>query len=134
MIYLDACLVIYLVENHSVFAPRIKQRLLQAAPAEFAISPLVKAEVLVMPFRQNNTLLIECYEAFFASCFTLTLPENVFINTAQLRATHPSLKMPDALHLAIAQYHGCDAFWTNDGRLQRVVSEYAVNVCSEIEN
>jgi len=64
MIYLDACLVIYLVENHSVFAPRIKQHLSQAAPAEFAISPLVKAEVLVMPFRQNNTLLIECYEAF----------------------------------------------------------------------
>jgi hypothetical protein len=52
MIYLDACLVIYLVENHSVFAPRIKQHLSQAASAEFAISPLVKAEVLVMPFRQ----------------------------------------------------------------------------------
>ncbi len=34
-----------MVENHSVFAPRIKQHLLQAAPAEFAISPLVKAEV-----------------------------------------------------------------------------------------
>jgi len=40
--------------------------------------------------------------------------------------------MPDALHLAIAQYHGCDAFWTNDGRLQRVVADYAVNVCLEI--
>lgn len=132
MIYLDACLVIYLVENHSVFAPQIKQRLLQAAPAEFAISPLVIAEVLVMPFRQNNTLLIECYEAFFASCLTLALPDSVFINTARLRAAHPSLKMPDALHLAIAQYHGCDAFWTNDGRLQRVVADYAVNVCSEI--
>jgi len=85
MIYLDACLVIYLVENHSVFAPRIERRILQAAPAEFAISPLVIAEVLVMPFRQNNTRLIECYEAFFASCLTLTLPDSVFINTAHTR-------------------------------------------------
>jgi uncharacterized protein len=132
MIYLDSCLVIYWVENHSVFAPRIEQRILQTPTAEFAISPLVMAEVLVMPFRQNNTALIQRFEAFFANSVLLTLPETVFVQTARLRAIYPSLKMPDALHLAIAQQHGCVAFWTNDDRLQRTVGDYAVNVCTEL--
>lgn len=129
MIYLDSCLVIYWVENHSVFASRIEQRVLQAAPAEFAISPLVMAEVLVMPFRQNNVALIARYEAFFANSVVLPMPEAIFVQTARLRATYPSLKTPDALHLATAQHHKCEKFWTNDERLQRTVGDYAVNVC-----
>ncbi len=132
MIYLDSCVVIYWIENHSIFAPRIEQQLLQAAPSGFAISPLVMAEVLVMPFRQNNTALIQRYEAFFACSVLLTLPETVFVQSARLRATYPSLKTPDALHLATAQYHGCHAFWTNDDRLQKTMSNYAVNVCSAV--
>ena len=103
MIYLDSCVVIYWVENHSVFAPRIEQRILQTPTAEFAISPLVMAEVLVMPFRQNNTLLIERFEVFFANSILLTLPETVFVQTARLRATYPSLKMPDALTSCISR-------------------------------
>lgn len=131
MIYLDSCIVIYWVENHSVFAPRVEQRVLQAANAEFAISPLVMSEVLVMPFRENNTALIERYEAFFENCHVLPIPEIAFVKTAQLRATHTGLKTPDALHLATAQHHDCVAFWTNDDRLQRAVGDYAVNVCKE---
>lgn len=131
MIYLDSCIVIYWVESHSFFAPRVEQRVMQAAPAEFAISPLVMSEVLVMPFRENNTALIERYEDFFANCHVLPIPEIVFVKTAQLRATHTGLKTPDALHLATAQHHDCVAFWTNDDRLQRAVGDYAVNVCND---
>ncbi len=129
MIYLDSCVVIYWVESHSVFASRIEQRVLQVAHAEFAISPLVIAEVLVMPFRQNNVALIQRYEAFFANSVVLTMPEIIFIKTARLRATHPGLRTPDALHLATAQHHECEVFWTNDERLQQTVGCYADNVC-----
>jgi hypothetical protein len=65
VVYLDTCVVIYWVENHSVFAPRIKHRVLQSQLSQLAISPLVMAEALVLPFRQNNTALIQRYQTFF---------------------------------------------------------------------
>ncbi len=132
MIYLDACLVIYWVEGHSVFAPRIEQAVLKSSPIPIAISPLVMTEALVMPYRQSHTALIHRYETFFAHSLTLPMPEPVFVHAAKLRAAHPSLKTPDALHLATAQYHGCIQFWTNDDRLQRVTGSYAVNVCAAL--
>jgi uncharacterized protein len=130
MIYLDSCIVVYWVENHSVFAPRIEQRVLQVTSVEFAISPLVMAEVLVTPFRQHNVVLIERYKAFFENCVVLSMPETIFVETARLRATFSSLKMPDALHLATARFHQCEVFWTNDEHLQRIIGDYIVNVCS----
>ena len=35
-----------------------------------------------------------------------------------------------ALHLAVAQQHGYDEFWTNDDRLNTVAEKMAVNVLS----
>lgn len=129
MIYLDSCLVIYLVEDHVICAPLIKNHVLRAVPAKFAISPLVMSEVLVMPLREKNSQLIERYDAFFESCILLPIPEVVFITKAHLRATHLGLKTPDALHLATAQHHDCTSFWTNDERLQKNIGGYAINVC-----
>ena len=37
---------------------------------------------------------------------------------AELRARF-NLKTPDALHLAAAQCHGCEALWTHDNRLDQ---------------
>jgi len=128
MIYLDACLVIYWVEGHSVYAPRIEQQVAKSVSACFAISPLVMTEALVLPYRQDNVALIRKFEAFFENSLILPLPEAVFIRAAELRAQYLSLKTPDALHLAAAQYHGCKAFWTNDDRLQKVVGPFAVNI------
>ncbi|MEZ5673116.1 MAG: type II toxin-antitoxin system VapC family toxin [Thiotrichaceae bacterium] len=128
MIYLDACLVIYWVEEHSIFAPLIEQKVLQTSSALFAISPLVMSEALVMPFRQDNQVLIRKYEAFFANSLILPLPETVFIEAARLRAVHIGLKTPDALHLSAARFHHCQAFWTNDDRLQKVAGDFAVNI------
>ncbi|MGZ8218835.1 type II toxin-antitoxin system VapC family toxin [Methylomagnum sp.] len=56
------------------------------------------------------------------------MPETVFLRAARLRAAYPSLKTPDALHLACAQRHGCSAFWTRDDRLWRVTGNFAVNI------
>lgn len=130
MVYLDTCLVIYLVENHTVFAPIIERHILHTDVTKFAISPLVKAEALVLPFRKNNNLLIEKYQDFFSNIEMLPMAEIIFTQSAQLRAKYPHLKTPDALHLSTAQYHNCSAFWTCDARLQRVIDHYVVNICS----
>lgn len=57
----------------------------------------------------------------------LPIPETIYEQALQLKATH-RLKTPDALHLAIALYHGCTDFWTNDNRLNIAASDLAVNI------
>ncbi len=118
LIYLDTCLVIYAFERHPQFGVQVLQRLSEYPAAQFAISPLVKMECLVAPFKQQNIVLQDYYQQGLARFSCLSMPEGVFLLAAQLRAEH-GLKAPDALHLATAQYHGCQAFWTNDQRLCR---------------
>ncbi|MCC6172150.1 MAG: type II toxin-antitoxin system VapC family toxin [Gammaproteobacteria bacterium] len=116
LIYLDTCLLIYAVESHPVFGSRVMERLARARPARFAISPLTMLECLVKPMREADLALQRRYEGALAQLEELPLPGPVYRQAAELRA-HFGLKTPDALHLACAQHHGCDALWTNDDRL-----------------
>jgi predicted nucleic acid-binding protein len=61
------------------------------------------------------------YERVFSRFLLLDMPGDVYLDAADLRAGF-NLKTPDALHLACARYHSCDALWTNDDRLQEVSS------------
>jgi len=55
------------------------------------------------------------------------MPDPVYLHAARLRA-HFGLRTPDALHLACAQHHGCDALWTNDDRLAQAAHGLALNL------
>lgn len=126
-IYLDACIVIYLIEKHPVFEEPILRRLEQSPDCQLAVSPLLRLEVLTKPLRDQDTALVQEYEEFLSSKIWLPIPEAIYESALQLRATF-RLKTPDALHLAIAQYHGCTEFWTNDDRLGEAASTFAVNI------
>ena len=52
-VYLDTCIVIYLVEAHPDHAPRL-ERLLEAHPVQLCVSPLVVMESLVLPLRHQR--------------------------------------------------------------------------------
>ena len=58
-IYLDACIVIYLVEEHALFAPKIENHLANVSNVQFYISDLTEMECLVMPLRNKNKVLLE---------------------------------------------------------------------------
>ena len=58
------------------------------------------------------------YLALFDEFTPLPLPDAVYLQAAELRGRY-GLRTPDALHLACAQHHDCDALWTNDARLAR---------------
>lgn len=116
LIYLDSCLLIYVVENHPAAAPRVMEALGREAPGRFAISPLTKLECLVQSIRAADLMLQNRYGEALSQLEELPLPGEVFLQAAQLRARF-NLKTPDALHLACAQHHGCEALWTNDERL-----------------
>lgn len=127
LIYLDACLLIYLAEAHPDFGPQVRAAMGRAGDSSFAISPLVKMECLVAPFKRADPVLQRSYESLFLRFQILQLSETVFLQAAQFRARF-GLKTPDALHLACAQHHGCEALWTNDGRLAEASHGLARNL------
>ena len=126
-IYLDTCILIYLIERHPEHCPVIKEKLESMSEYQIAISPLLRMEVLVKPLQTGNTLLQQRYDDFMTQQVLLPIPETVYDQALQLRATY-RLKTPDALHLAIAHHHGCSDFWTNDDRLNLAASDLAINI------
>ncbi len=126
-IYLDSCLIIYLVEQHPVFLPIIKSRIVSLGDAELCASPLVRLETLVKPMRDADQALLLRYEQFLASLHNLSMPAEIYQKALFLRVQH-RLKTPDALHVVTAQFHDCQQFWTNDGRLASAVGAFAVNI------
>jgi predicted nucleic acid-binding protein len=128
LIYLDACLVIYLVEQHPRWAGPLERAMMtQIGIASFAISPLVKCECLVGLIKRGDPGLQRDFAEFFAQQLSLAMPEPVYLQAAELRALF-GLRTPDALHLACAQHHGCGSLWTNDNRLARASHGLARNV------
>lgn len=129
-VYLDSCLLIYLVEEDPVSGARVAAMLREHASGHFAFSPLVRMEVLVKPIRLGDLALRQRYDRALDALTLLDMPAAVYDAAAILRARF-GLRTPDALHLACAQHHGCDALWTNDGRLARASLGLARDILNE---
>src|SRR5262249_38118731 len=97
-------------------------------------SVIMLTEVLIQPFRNQDTKLAKAYQDILtgSSHFSL-LPVSAEIAeyAAQLRPNY-TLKTPDALHLATAIKTSCNVFLTNDIRLQRT-TEIQVRTLDELE-
>lgn len=116
LIYLDACLVIYLVERPPRWGKAVADALAKKRDVRFTVSPLVKLECLVGPVKRGDSVLQRAYTEVFEAFESLAMPEQIYLQAVQLRARF-GLRTPDALHLACAQHHRCEALWTNDDRL-----------------
>ncbi|MDQ3012075.1 MAG: PIN domain-containing protein [Acidobacteriota bacterium] len=126
--YFDSCIIIYLVEEHPVYSPPLEARLRQATDTILAFSALSELECLVLPIRNRQQVLIEKFHNWFQKGHFLPLERAIFERAAELRAAHPRLKTPDAVHLAAAAHHGCAEFWTNDDRLNAIAPGLAMKV------
>lgn len=76
-----------------------------------------------MPFRTGHTQAIQDYARFvreFPNLQVWNIDEAIMLESARLRANFPSLKMPDAIHLATALEAEADCFITNDARLAKI--------------
>jgi len=119
-VYLDSCIVIYVVEENLTFLPAIEQLANSIPDLSFAVSPLTELECLVLPLRTKNQPLLDKFGLWFQGVISLDLNREVFVGASALRAQLRSLKTPDAIHLAATQHYGIDEFWTNDDRLTNV--------------
>lgn len=127
-VYLDTAILIYLVEDVTPFCAIASTRL-ASSEIEKVTSELTRMETLVLPLRKADEKLVAAFNRYIdTACIeALKLSRAVIETAAQLRARHPFLKTPDAIHLAAAIEGGCDVFLTNDHRLDRF-TEIAVEV------
>jgi predicted nucleic acid-binding protein len=118
-LYLDTAPVIYVVEQVAPYAAALDSRL-SAAGIVQVVSDLTRMECRVKPLREDNKGLLEDYEAYFAGAVAEIIPlSREVIDRATTIRAHYGFKTPDAIHLAAATVSGCEAFLTNDQRLNR---------------
>lgn len=118
LVYLDAQVLIYAVEAHPVYAPVVAPLWAAVAAGRVGVvsSQLTVLEYLVLPIRAGNTALVARYDQFVQAVGVRFAPiaEPILRSAAQLRATIPRLKTPDAIHAATAAAYGASLFLTND--------------------
>ena len=120
LIYLDANIVIYLIEQPPNLGPRAYNRVSAALTAgdEIALSDLHRFECLVQPIAVADQRRRAPFDRFFAAAYAHVIPVTAQIceQAATIRATQRFSPL-DALHLAAAIEASCDVFPTNDRRL-----------------
>jgi predicted nucleic acid-binding protein len=125
-VYLDSCIVIYLVEGVEPWRSRIRSCFMPPNLNRVSIgfSDLTRLEARLGPKRRQDSQTLQRFDEFFATpgFRRIGLDTSVFDLAPDLRATH-QLKTADALHLAAAISAGCDEFWTNDTRLNKAAEQ-----------
>lgn len=100
-IYLDSCIVIYLIEGSPQNRAAVEAVLQAYHPTATVISDLVRLECRVGPLRSGDLAMLKRFEDFFESVHVVAVSPAVCDLAAELRAQH-RLKTPDALHVAAA--------------------------------
>lgn len=136
-IYLDANVLIYAVEDAHGFGERLRTLFERIDRGELTgvTSELSLAEVLVGPLRSGASRIQSEFEQLLDADGPLVVPHisrQILVNAARLRALHPPLKLPDAIHAATALLHGCTTFFTNDARFE-AASDLPVMLLSRLE-
>jgi predicted nucleic acid-binding protein len=118
LIYLDSCIVIYLIEQPPGFGPRAAALL--AAGDKMVVSDLSRLECRCNPLAAGDAATLGQYDLFFTRAVdqVALLTTAVCDRSTEIRGRY-RFKTPDALHLAAAFESGCQVFLTNDARLSR---------------
>jgi predicted nucleic acid-binding protein len=121
-VYFDTNVFIYLVEGYVDFETslnEIRESILHQE-AEIFTSELTLCEVLVLPFRSNNTEFVNIYRQFIEDSGAFNLiptTRETYIRASLFRA-QMRLKMADSIHVATAVECGCEVFASNDTDLK----------------
>jgi predicted nucleic acid-binding protein len=120
LISCDSVILIYYLDTTGPFQLRAANRLaaLRAAGDRLAVSDLTRLECRVKPIRLGDLPVLARFDAFFLlpDVRLLPLTTAVYDRATNIRARH-GFRTVDAIHLAAAVEHACDAFLTHDLRL-----------------
>ncbi len=117
-VYFDTNVFIYLVEGYAAFETSLNdiRDSIFHQEAEIFTSELTLCEVLVVPFRSNNTELVNIYRQLIqeSGAFNLFPTKLETYIRASLFRAQMGLKMADAIHMATAVEWRCEVFVSND--------------------
>ena len=129
-IFFDTNPIIYLLDDHPVYAVLVENFILQKklSGCELYTSVITNAEFLYKPIANREYNKLDIYNHFIERLefYVSPITETIAYQSAQLRAKYKGLKLPDALQLATAIEHHCDAFLTNDERLMQVTEAHVL--------
>ena len=121
ILFLDSNIVIYSVEKHPVFGPKVAWRMANAVANgdTFMVSDLSRMECLVGPLKSGNKSLETQFRGFFSlpDVQVAAIAAAVCERAAIVRAIK-NFKQLDSLQLAAAVEHGANVFLTADARLK----------------
>ena len=126
-IFLDSCIVIYLVEGQTELRAAIRTAINQSPADDLCVNDLVRMECRIGPLRAQNQHILDRFDDFFQTVDLLPITSGIFDLAATLCATH-GLKTPDGIHLATALYYNCGEFWTNDADLERMADRIPIRL------
>jgi predicted nucleic acid-binding protein len=116
-IYWDTMLFVYWLENHSLYAKRVRHILskMEERQDHLCTSAFTPGEVLVGPYKLHNFGIAKQIREFFESSFVEVIPYTLATadSYARIRADF-GVSPADAIHLACAAQVGTDLFLTND--------------------
>jgi predicted nucleic acid-binding protein len=125
-LFLDACIIIYLIESMEPFHSKVRTALLQIADSHsnisIVISRLSMLECLVHPLRHEENAIAEQYRTFFVrqDLRIVELAPEVVEKALWLRV-RCNLRTPDALQVACAlAVPGETLFLTGDKEFNKV--------------
>ncbi len=121
LVIVDSAPLIYLLENHSEFAPRFEGLFedYEQGHVQIAISTIAIAEVLAGPFKHGRDVLAKRYETVLSRFEVMPISPEIAVTAARLRAA-TGLRLPDALQAATALQIGAVALVTHDRDFSRL--------------
>ncbi|RRB02164.1 type II toxin-antitoxin system VapC family toxin [Larkinella rosea] len=134
-IFIDTAPLIYLLQNHTEFYPKVAEYLSQAVEnnVEFETSVLTVSEFCVKPEQTGRYDLIEDFDIFLKEldCRLVDVTLEIAKTASKLRAKYLFLKAVDSLQIATAIENQCDRFLTNDKKLKGI-QEIEIIVIAEL--
>ncbi len=117
-LYLDTSVILRYVEASGLereAAVRWVEKAASIPNGTILGSKLVRAECLVMPFRNRDQALVEKYEAFFrdSGIVLVDISGEILELATHIFADH-RIRMADAIHTATAILGNCDALIAKD--------------------
>lgn len=84
-------------------------------------SELTLAEILPRPLANDDRALADTYRSLLQTgrgLVVAAVTRDILVASAELRALHPDIRLPDAIHMATATAHRCRLFLSGDRRIR----------------
>lgn len=133
VISLDSNIFIRALDNPTTLGEKARQLIEQIKQfsSTVFISTMLLEEFFVRVYKEKRDTDIESYLSFISLgglCTVVDINEPIALLAAKLRAEYPSLRAPDAIHLASGIESGAKIFFTTDRRLPKKIDKLEIKI------